>query len=649
MDLKEETPETLSWQSARSATAETHLAGLPAREEFARRVEALLADGLHHPVVRRGDRWFQQAAVDRTADQPVIVVRDSPAGTPRVLVDPNALSAQGDIPLALGDMVPSPDGRLLAFTLTSAGAEISELGILDVETGEMLPDRIDGSVNHICWGPDSLSFWFSGREVIDGRFEFPVRQHHVGGDTDAPLTLPSGIMDPVVIASQDGRHISIRTGNTEPRFDWIIRDGKVVPFLRDLPGGFVGEFHGDDFLAIVDHGAPRGRLVRIPVDTASDIDTWTELVGESEEVLRRVAVVDGVIVLGSLREAASRLRLLDLDGGELESIDLGEPGTISMYPIGASHPALAMFAVGDGEISFVRSTFSSSWATYRYLIGERRLELVVPAEVVIDGLVVTTVSATSSDGAPVTAHVVHLAGLDRSVPQPTLLYGYGGFNVSYLPALDASFSAWMQSGGVFVLSHLRGGSEFGAQWWRQGMRETKQRTFDDLYAVAEQLIADGWTTREQLVAKGESNGGLLTGAALVQRPDLWAAVVSDVPILDLVNYDRDPLTYAIGRGEYGDPSVPIEQEWLRAISPAHNVRPADYPATLITGGANDPRCPVWHIRVFVDELERAQQGSAPTLMKVYAGQGHHSAGISASSAKHADWLAFAAFHSGLTR
>jgi prolyl oligopeptidase len=190
-------------------------------------------------------------------------------------------------------------------------------------------------------------------------------------------------------------------------------------------------------------------------------------------------------------------------------------------------------------------------------------------------------------------------------------------------------------------------SEFGSEWWSQGTRETKQRTFDDLYAIAEQLIRDGWTTTDQLVVKGESNGGLLTGAAVAQRPDLWAAVVSDVPVLDLLGFHRDPLTYAIGRLEYGDPLDPAEAEWLRALSPVHNVGPADYPATLVTGGANDPRCPVWHIRVFVDELERAHTGESPILMKVYADQGHGPSGLAAASGKLADWLAFAAFHTGL--
>jgi prolyl oligopeptidase len=200
---------------------------------------------------------------------------------------------------------------------------------------------------------------------------------------------------------------------------------------------------------------------------------------------------------------------------------------------------------------------------------------------------------------------------------------------------------------VFVLPHLRGGSDFGAEWWRQGTRERKQNTFDDLFAIAQHLIDTGLTTSRQLAVKGESNGGLLAGAAIVQRPDLWAAVVADVPILDLLGMERDPLTYAIGRVEYGDPRNPVEADWLRAISPVDNVRPASHPAVLVTAGANDPRCPAWHSRVFVDRVERAQSGDAPILVRVYEDQGHGVAGLTATSGKEADWLAFVAAATGL--
>ncbi len=648
MDLRDDTtPETLEWQATRVETADRHLSGLDARAEFERRVAAGIADARRYPVIRRGARWFQRRLLRPDADQPVVAVLASPTGAPRVLVDPNELSAQRGAMVALVDMWPSPDGRFLAYAVAEAGTEINELGILDVETGEVVDHGIEASIQNFTWRADSTGFWYSGREVIDGRFEFPLRHHRLGEAPGTPLAAPAGIMDPGIVVSPDDTYAALRSGNTEQRLDWIIRDGEVLPFLKDVPGGVMGEFHGDDLIAIVDDGAPRGRLVRIPVATAGDTSTWIELLPESSDVLRKVGIVDDVIVLGYLRDAASGLRILDRDGSLLDEIDLGEPGSIGAYPVGASHPGLPMFVTGEDEVSFVRSTFGSSWAIYRYVVSERRLEVLAPAEIERDDLVISTVTATSSDGAEVLAHVVHRADVDRSVPQPTLVYGYGGFCLAFLPAFDPSFNAWIDAGGVFVLTHLRGGSEFGADWWRQGTRDTKQLTFDDLYAVAEQLVAEGWTTTDRLVVKGESNGGLLTGVALVQRPDLWAAVVSDVPLLDLLEYHRDPLTYAIGRLEYGDPLDETEAEWLRAISPVHNVRPADYPATLVTGGANDPRCPVWHVRLFVDALESAQNGEAPILLKVYADQGHGAAGLGAASAKHADWLAFAAFHAGL--
>ena len=647
MTLDVDSPDSLAWQDERSTRAAEQLAALAGREHLAQRIAAKLSDTRLAPVMRCGDRWFQLAALDPAADQPVAVVRDAPTGTPRVLVDPNELTAKRGTPTSLMSIYPSPDGHTLAAIVMEAGREQNELLLIDVQTGGTLPDEIPWNVSTFSWMADSSGFWCGTRDVIDGAQECPIYRHTLGTPLSAPLPAPAGLADCRPVVAGDGRHVAIATGNTEPRLDWIVQDGGLEPFLRDLPGGFAGRFHEDDLIAIVDDGAPRGRLVRIPVATATDRSTWVELVAESGDVLRWVEIVADVIVLGYLRDAAGHLRLLDLNGTTLQEVDLPGRGTVSAHAYGASHPALPMFVAGNGEISFIHSTFDRSWGVYRYLLDERRLELVTEPAVTEDGLVVTTISATSSDGAAVPAHVVHRADLDTSVPQPTLIYGYGGFNLAYLPSFNAEHAAWVEAGGVFVLGHLRGGSEFGTQWWNSGNREHKQQTFDDLYAVAEHLLETGTTTRQQLAVKGESNGGLLAGAAIAQRPDLWAAVVADVPILDLLGMQRDPLTYLIGRVEYGDPAVPEEAEWLRAISPVHNVEPASYPAVLVTAGANDPRCPVWHSRVFVDLLEQAQTGDAPILLRVYNDQGHGASGLAAMTNKSADWLAFIANATGL--
>jgi prolyl oligopeptidase len=647
MDLTDSSLETLAWQADHDAGAAAHLASLPGQAELQRRVAERLTDTRQAPLTGRGGRWFQQLVLDPSAEQAVLVVRDRPDGQPRVLVDPNAMTVDRDTPVTVLSASPSPDGRTVACTVMEAGTERFELLLVDVDSGGPVDHPVTGAVSSVTWLPDSSGFWCSTREVVDGELRCFLHRQVLGAPPAPPLLVPGSLTDAAVLVSEDGEHAAVRTGNTEQRLDWAIRGGELTPLLRELPGGFAGAFDGDDLVVITDDGAPRGRLVRIPVATAGDPSTWTELLAESEDVLRAVAVVGDAIVLGHLRDAACHLRLLDRSGAVLDEIELVGDGTIGAHPVGASHPALPMFTIGDGEISFIRSTFGSSWAVYRYVIAERRLELVTPPAIEVDGLVVTTVSAVSSDGASVPAHVVHRADLDVSVPQPTLLHGYGGFNLAYLPAFSAPWAAWVESGGILVVAHLRGGSELGSTWWQQGRRATKQLTFDDLYALAEELISSGRTTADQLAVEGSSNGGLLAGAAIVQRPELWAAVACDVPILDLLGYERDPLTYAIGREEYGDPRIPEEAEWLRAISPVHNVEPSAFPAVLVTAGANDPRCPVWHARAFVGLLEQADTGGRPILLRVYEDQGHGVAGLQASSSRDADRLAFCAAAVGL--
>ena len=648
MDLTVDSPETLAWQDERDTVAADLLAGLPIRARMAELVAGMLADTRVYPVVVRDGRHFQRLVLDAGADHPVLTVRDEAGAEPRVLVDPNKISADRGTPTTLMLAEPAPDGRHVAVVLVEAGREAEmELQVIEVETGRALEQPVPAGLGGLRWSPDSASLWISTQGVVDGQLSFAVHRVPLGGEPEVTVPLTPDVFNASFLISPDGRHVALTSGNTEQKLDWLVVDGGLRPLLHGVPGGAVGAFDGDDLIAIVDDGAPRGRLVRIPVATAGDTSTWIELVAESDDVLRAVAVVDGSIVLGYLRDATSRLRVLDRDGGQVAEVELPEEGTVCAYPVGASHPGLPTFLVGDGEISFVFSSFARSWTSYRYLVGERRLVQVGEPTIELDGLVVSTVVATSADGTQVPARVVHRADLDRSQPQPTLVYGYGGFNLAYMPSFESSFSAWVQAGGVFVLAHLRGGSEFGTAWWQQGHRQLKQNTFNDLYAVAELLLADGVTTREQLAVKGESNGGLLTGAAITQRPDLWAAVVSDVPLLDLLEFHRDPLTFAIGHHEYGNPLDPTEAEWLRAISPVHNVVAADYPPLLVTAGLNDPRCPTWHARVFVDRVEQETTGDAPVLLRTYADQGHATADQTQTIGKHADWLGFVATHTGL--
>lgn len=648
IDLSIDTPDSKAWQDAQSARAEAHISQLPGYAGLTERLAEYLVDTRRAPLTRRGPRWFSTAVLDPAAESPVLVVRDTPAGEPRVLLDPNELSAKRGVPVTMLWSSPSPDGSIIACGVTAAGTEVCEVSLIDVATGAVLPEDVPWSVNHpVAWLPDGSGFWCNARDMVDGAFQMLIHRHELGEPAGDPIPVPDGLLFPAPKVSRDGRHVVLVTGNTEIRTEAIFTDGRFELLLEGVAGGVVGEIVGDDLVAIVDGDAPRGRLVRIPLATARDTSTWTSLVDESDDVLRYVGVVDATIVLGYLRDAACRLRLLDLEGRALAEVEVPGDGVVGTYATGAAHPALPMFTTGDDEISFIFSTFDAAPAVYRYVVSERRLEVTAPPAAQIDGLVVSSITARSADGAEVPAHVVHRADVDVTSPQPTLIYGYGGFNLTVLPFFLAEKAAWVEAGGVYVLAHLRGGSDLGAEWWQQGRRERKQNTFNDLYAVADHLIATGRTTPGQLAFKGESNGGLLAGAAIVQRPDLWAAVVADVPALDLLGMVRDPYTFAIGQFEYGDPNVPAEAEWLRAVSPVHNVRESAFPAVLVTAGENDPRCPAWHSRTFVDLVQRANTGDQPILLRVYGDQGHGAGGIGATAHKDADWLAFVANATGL--
>jgi prolyl oligopeptidase len=649
-DLRLDSAASLAWQAAQDADTRAYLEGLETVSRFEEQLLAQAAQGRRWALRRRGERWFQLRMRSADDELPVVTVRSAIADEPRVVFDPNELAAERGVPLALQWVSPSPDGRVLAVGVQAAGTETVEVALLDVPTGASLPDNIPWNVSFpVSWLPDSSGFWCAAREIIDGALAMPLYTLRLGAPTASdPVPLPSGLLFPRPRVSRDGRHIAIETGNSLNRIDYVISgDGRVSPLLRDVPGGASGRFHGDDLFAIVTGDAPRGRLVRIPVATASDQGTWTMLLPESDDVLQWIELGKEFLAVGYLRDATARLRILAIDGSEARDVALPGQGAVGVTSTAVSHTSFAMFEAGDDELSFVYSDFATSPAVYRYAVTEDELEVVDPPAAVIDGLTVTLVEGVAKDGTRVPAHVVHRTDLDLTRAHPTLITGYGGFSLAMVPSYLGAYAPWVMGGGVFVLSHLRGGGEYGLDWWRNGSRANKQHTYDDLYAVAEHLIALGIAAPESLALYGASNGGLLAGAAVAQRPELWAVVVPDVPLLDLLRMHEDPFLYEMGKREYGDAQVPEEREWLRACSPLEHLSSNSHPATLVIAGANDPRCPAWHSRVFVDRLRRADTGHQPMHLRVHAEQGHGAAGAMATARRTAEWLGFCAEHTGL--
>jgi len=629
--------------TALDTAAAEHLRGLPAYAPVLaglteRRVESRIT-----PSVRCGGRVFHQRPLTLASPSPSLVVEDG-SGT-RVLLDLDARGEKAGQAVNLVFAVPSPDGCWVVFGTELAGTEIVVLGLLDVDTGDEVPESFDVMGTFPSWAPDSRSFWFMGMEISETGVAFGAF-HHVLGSGTTKVPLSDAALWPVPRTARDSDVVLIGTGNNTPRAPYISYDGTgFEPFLDDVPGSHKGCVSGDSWWGVLSDGVDRGRLVRIPLATHSDRSTWVELVPAGDDVLHTVAVFDGAIALGYFRDASCRIRLLTLDGRQIREVALPEAAYVGLTDAPAVYATLPMFHTGDDELFFVMATPTQSNAAYACAVPSGELTLLSAPPATIEGTEVRLLTATSADATTTSAHVVLPAGYDGT-PRPTLIHGYGGFGLSVMPGWLGPEAEWVRAGGIAVIAHLRGGGEYGQQWWASGSHEHKQNTFNDLYALAEALRDTGLAST--LAVTGESNGGLLVGAAVVQRPDLWDAAVSVVPLLDLINLDTEPLLHAIVVSEFGDPRDPAQRPHLEAYSPVQNVRPGTaYPPVLLIAGENDPRCPVWQAESFARALREATSSEHPVHLRVRQGQGHNAAFQHNDLEAVAEKLAFLMSHSGL--
>jgi prolyl oligopeptidase len=626
-----EDPETVEWIARQNALTEEWLARRPGREGIRRRLRELLTIGvLGVPTPVRGRYFYLRRDSDQ--NHPVLYVREGIEGTDRALLDPNAIDPSGTT--ALDWYYPSHDGRLLAYGLSQNGSEQSELHVRDVATGEDLPDRVPRTrAASLAWLPDGSGFYYTrypapGEVPVDEeQYHRAIHFHPLGGDPAAdPLVLRPARKEywPGVSISPDGRWLLVSVERTFDQTDVYLGDrhapgGSVVapallPVAEGLPASFSGEVaHGRLFLR-TDVDAPTYRLYEVDPEQP-ERGRWRELVPPREE-----AVLDGFAVAGSrlaltyLERASSRLRLADLDGGLRRDVEL--PALGSLFGLGAEW---------DGrELFFGFSSFTVPPTVYRIDL-ERANQTVwrrVEADVDPGRYLVRQVMVPSRDGTPVSMFLVHRRGLIRDGNAPTYLNAYGGFNVSMTPVFMRSLQLWLEHDGVVAVPNIRGGGEYGETWHQGGMLARKQNSFDDFIAAAEWLIREGYTRPERLAAEGGSNGGLLMGAALTQRPELFRAVVVRVPLLDMLRYHRS-LIARLWIPEYGSAEDAEQFAWLRAYSPYHHVRSGTrYPAVLLTTGASDTRVDPMHARKMAARLQAATTSGRPVLLRLEARAGH---------------------------
>jgi len=658
---------TEEWLAAQDELFHSIVDGLPGRDGLRERLTELLGAGsVGSPVWRGGRRFFTRRAAGQ--EHPVLYTVDPGDDAERVLIDPMELDPEGTTTLDLWQ--PDKEGRLLAYKISKGGDEESVLYVMDVATGERVEGPIDRCrYGSVAWLPGGEAFYYVRRlppeAVPDGEEQYHRRVylHRVGTDpeTDDVLIFGEGREKTTYYGarvSRDGRWLTISASEgTAPRNDLWIADltapgGLERPALRPVQEGVDAEtsLHvGRDGRAYVftDRDAPRSRLcVTDPADPA--YENWRELIPQDDTaVLTDYAILDGpelqrpVLLAAWRRHAVNEITVHDLATGE-------RTGTVPMPGLGTIG-GIVERPEGGHEAWFAYTDNVTPTGVLRYdaRTGEVDVWASAPGTVELPEIESRQVTYASLDGTEVRMLVISRPGAAVEGPRPTILYGYGGFNISLTPAYSASILAWVEAGGVYAIANLRGGSEEGEEWHRAGMRDRKQNVFDDFHAAAEKLIADGVTTSDRLAISGGSNGGLLMGAALTQRPDLYRAVVCSAPLLDMVRYER----FGLGRtwnDEYGTADDPEEFGWLLSYSPYHHVRKGvPYPATLFTIFDSDTRVDPMHARKMCAALQHATSGDAPILLRNESEVGHDARSVSRSVGLMTDTLSFLASQTGL--
>jgi prolyl oligopeptidase len=666
--------ETRAWLAAQDALCAAEVAAAPGRGALAQRIGALLSAGEAGVPAWRGKRRF---FTRRSGGQEhAVLYTDAPGAGERVLIDPMGLDPSGTT--TLDSWQPDKEGRLLAYQLSQGGSEESVLRVMDVAAGA----EVDGPIDRcrytpVAWLPGGSGFYYSRRlapEKIpagEEQYHRRVYLHRVGTPADSDALVFGEGLDKtsyyLLSVSRDGRWLSVgAAAGTAPRNDLWLADlttsDPSAPRLAAVQQAVDAQTFcrvGNDgrLYVFTDRDAPRGRLaVADPAQPGHD--GWRDLIATDEEaVLTGYAILDGaeldrpVLLASWTRHAISEVTVHDLAmGTRLSAVPLPGLGTVlgmSERPEGGH----------EAWIGYTDYSSPPMVLCYDARDGSLRVFERAPGSADIPAVRARQVAYESADGTTVRMLVISSAapdgagpGSNGSGPRPAILYGYGGFGISMTPGYSANILAWTQAGGIYAIAGLRGGGDEGEEWHRAGMRDRKQNVFDDFHAAAEKLLSGGWTSRVQLTISGGSNGGLLVGAALTQRPDLYAAVICSAPLLDMVRYEQ----FGLGESwndEYGTAADPQELGWLLSYSPYHHVTEGTaYPAVLFTIFDSDSRVDPLHARKLCAALQHATSAplaQRPILLRRESDVGHGARAVSRSVALSSETLSFAARHTGL--
>jgi len=621
--------QTQQWIAAQNALTFAYLDTIAQRDPLQQRLTELWDYEKYSVPFKRGGRYFFTRN-DGLQNHPVLYWLDQLDGEPRELLDPNTLRDDGTV--ALTGYAVSDDGQLLAYGLSSAGSDWMEWRVREVESGQDRGDLLQWvKFSGAAWTPDNAGFFYSrydepaeGATYKGANYYQKLFYHRLGTPQDedtlihqAPDHKDWGFGGQV---TDDDRYLIISVWQGTRRENGILWKDLADPtapahtLLLDFDAAyeFIGN-NGSRLFFSTDLDAPLGRVIAIDIDHG-EREQWQEIIAESSDTLQQGSVVNNQLIAAYLHDAQSDVKIFDLQGQLVRQVALPGIGTVGGF--GGRRD--------DRETFYAFTNFTTPGTVYRYDLRTGESTIFRAPQLLFDPGDYETrqVFYASKDGTRVPMFITHKRGLELNGNNPTFLYGYGGFNIPLTPAFSVANLVWMERGGVYAQANLRGGGEYGKAWHEAGTKLGKQNVFDDFIAAGEWLISNNYTRSARLAIGGGSNGGLLVGACLTQRPDLWGACWAAVGVLDMLRFHQFTIGWA-WTSDYGSPDNADEFQALLAYSPYHTIKPGTaYPATLITTGDHDDRVFPAHSFKFAAALQAAQGGPAPILARIETRAGH---------------------------
>ncbi len=636
--------ETQAWVEAQNQITFSYLGEIGAREKIKGRLTQLWNYEKYGSPFKEGNRYFYFKN-DGLQNQSVLYTLTALDAEPTVLLDPNILSEDGTI--ALSGLSISEDGKLMAYGLSTSGSDWNEWKVRDVETGNDLSDHLNWvKFSGVSWTHDGQGFFYSrydepneATKLEDANYYQKLYYHKLGTpQAEDRLIYERPDQKEWMFGAgvtEDGRYLIISVAlGTDPRNlvfyqDLQIPDSPIVELISEFEASYSFiDNDGDIFWFRTDLDAPRGRVIAIdtkhpplsslltktPVSKEGNNQGWKEVIPQVAETLEGIGLLNNQFVADYLKDARSSIKIFNLDGAFVREVEL--PGIGSAGGFGGKRH--------DTETFYTFTSFTTPNTIYRYdmVSGESQVFRKANVDFNADEYETKQVFYSSKDGTQVPMFITHKKGLELDGNNPTYLYGYGGFNVSLTPSFSISRLVWMEMGGVYAIANLRGGGEYGEDWHQAGTKLNKQNVFDDFIAAAQWLIENKYTKPQKLAIAGGSNGGLLVGACLTQRPELFGAALPAVGVMDMLRFHKFTIGWA-WCSDYGSSENFEEFKTLYAYSPLHNLKPGTaYPATMITTADHDDRVVPAHSFKFAAALQAAQGGEKPVLIRIETKAGH---------------------------